>query len=148
MSLFDNTKTSITTIASIVISFLIALLVIYFIGRSTGKAKAIKEKLNPTYPDGGEGIPAGWDPNTLADLLFDKMDGFTINKIGLDALLLQYAGLPTNDMFVAVYSVFNQKHYSEDAGTLREWIESEKYYGFPDIVRPKLYKRMDLLNLK
>ncbi len=142
---------SFKNIIYIIIALFILLIIIYFIGRSSGKAKANNEKKNPTYPQGGQGIPAGWSPIPIADALYEKMNGVTFNKAGLDALLSSFLSLPTDDMFVAVYSVFNQKYGSEKYGTLRNWIKDEDYnfpITFPDIIRPKIYARMDNLNLK
>ncbi|OQA86777.1 MAG: hypothetical protein BWY27_01122 [Bacteroidetes bacterium ADurb.Bin234] len=141
---------SVKNIIYIVIAAFILLIVIYFIGRSSGKAKSANQAKNPVYPQGGQGVPTGWSPVPIADALYKKMEGITINKPSLDALLLSYLTLPTDDMFVAVYSVFNQK-YSSKGGTLRKWIEDEDYtvpIRFPDVIRPKIYARMDKLNLK
>jgi len=136
----------------IIMAAFILLIIIYFIGRSAGKAKSANEAKNPVYPNNGQGIPAGWDPNNLADSLYDKISGTTWNKSALNTVLQQFLALPTNDMFVAVYSVYNEKYFGSGGGTLREQIKDEDYNfpiaGFPDNIRPLIYKRMDLLNLK
>ncbi len=134
-------------------TLLIALLIIYFVGRSTGRARANKKAATPPivdYPHGGKGIPKGFDPEILADKLFLKMKGLTFDKPGLDGLLLQLVSLQTDDMFVAVYDVFNQKYHSAKRGGLRQWIERQDYgfpIRFPDLIRPYVYQRMDNLNL-
>lgn len=134
---------------------LIALLVIYFIGRSSGKGKALKEKNTPpkvVYPNNGQDIPVNWDANILADEMYNQMNGVTWNKIKLEGYFAAYVGLQTDEMFIAVYDVFNQKHMKSDTGTLRQWITDEDYNfpiaGQPHVFRDAVLQRMDLLTLK
>ena len=126
------------------IAIIVIVLVIYFLGRRSSK-------YNPpavSYPNNGADIPQNWDASPLANSMHAEMDGFTLNKIKLDQLFLQLLNLATDEMFIAVSDTFNKLYMKEGNGTLRQWIEDEDYYGFPDSVRPKVYKRMDFLSLK
>ncbi len=102
-----------------------------------------------TYPDGGQGIPAGWNPEPYATKAHDEMQGLNITiPISRNAILMQIAGLPTNDMFVSVYDVFNQKYMSEGNGTFREWVNAEFFAPGTGNVKDTINNRFDILNLK
>jgi len=100
------------------------------------------------YPNGGEGIPAGFDPIPYAKKAHDEMSGISILfSPGRDTILTQIALLSTDDMFASVYDVFNQMYMKEGEGTFREWINDESFAPFSPIPT-KLNARFDKLNLK
>lgn len=100
-----------------------------------------------TYPQGGKGIPLGFDPKPYAEKAYNAMKGvnFSISP-QRDSALISIASLPTDDMFVSVYDVFNQMYMGEGEGTLREWIEDEWFISMP--IKNTLKARFDKLNLK
>lgn len=100
-----------------------------------------------TYPNGGQGLPAGFDPKPYAKTLHDTMSGpnLTISP-QRDAIVLKVSTLPTDDMFVAVYDVFNQLYMSEGDGTLRDWINDE--VTLPYGLKGAMEMRFNKLNLK
>lgn len=97
-----------------------------------------------TYPNGGKGIPVNFDAKGLAQKLHDSMSGWQIVPNEREIYLLQLLNLPTNDMFVAVYDVFNQLYMREGKGTLRQWVNDE----YAVASKSNLLKRFDQLNLK
>jgi hypothetical protein len=105
----------------IIFIIILILLVVYSI-YSFGKKNATGPQGN--YPSGGKALPEGWNPNVLADELFDTMSGFDSTSAKEDAWT-KLSMLPTGDMVVAVYNVFNQKYWSKDNGTLAQWIRDE-----------------------
>jgi len=85
-------------------------------------------------PDNGQGIPEGWSAVPLAAELFKVLDGptfFTEAKQKRDGVIMQFTGLASNDMFVAVYNQFNLSYGG--GKTLRNWIDSE--VGINDAVK-------------
>jgi len=128
-----------------IIIALVIILVIYFWGKRAGKLKANGPEVH--YPNGGNGIPAGWDPKPLAKELHQVMDGLFTLSGTKDAVFSKLLALPTGDMFTAVYSAFNQLYFADGDGTLREWINSEKYTDFTSNTVEDLNNRFDQLNL-
>lgn len=122
-----------------------AILIIYFMGKRRGKQTA--EGPAVSYPNGGQGIPAGWDPKPLAKELHNVMDGLFTLSGTKDTAFKKLLALPTNDMFVAVYSAFNQLYFSKGDGTLREWINAEKWTDLTSSTIEELNNRFDQLNL-
>ena len=110
-----------------------------------GKSKVKPVQAN--YPDGGTGIPAGWKPEILANKLHEAMSGLGTFTGTKDNVWSEMYQLPTNDMFTAVYNVFNQLFVKENNGTLREWISNETYYDYLSGVKGQLLTRFDSLNL-
>lgn len=100
------------------------------------------------YPNGGKGIPLGFNPKQYAEEAYKQMKGVDILvNLKKENVLLQILSLPTDDMFVAVYDVFNQLYFKEGNGTLREWINDE--FITPGTgLKQKLNERLDKLNLK
>jgi len=98
-------------------------------------------------PNAGSGIPQGWSPRTLAQQLFDVLDGATWTlpqKVKRDAVLLLLIQLQTADMFTAVYNDFTQNFGK--GKTLRQWIDSE--IGIDGSIMDELNIRFNLLGLK
>lgn len=124
----------------------VVILVIYFMGRRRGKQTAEGPAVN--YPQGGNAIPAGWDPKPLAKELHQVMDGLFTLSGTKDTSFKKLLALPTDDMFVAVYSAFNQLYFSEGDGTLREWINAEKWTDITSTTIEQLNNRFDKLNLQ
>lgn len=124
---------------------IIAVMIIYFMGKRRGKTTA--EGPAVQYPKGGNAIPAGWDPKPLAKELHQVMDGlFTLSGTKENSFK-KLLSLPTDDMFVAVYSVFNQLYFAAGYGTLREWINAEKYTDITSNTIESINERFDQLNL-
>lgn len=124
---------------------IIAVLIIYFMGKRRGKVTAEGPSVN--YPKGGNAIPLGWDPKPLAKELHQVMDGLFTLSGTKDTTFKKLLSLPTDDMFVAVYSVYNQLYFSAGDGTLREWINAEKYTDLTSTTVESLNERFDKLNL-
>lgn len=95
------------------------------------------------YPNGGEGIPVNFDAKKLAQNAYKAMKG--INLVPASGALLPIIMLPTSDMFVAVYDVFNQLYMHEGEGTFREWVNDEAAIGS---IKGQFNNRFDQLNLK
>lgn len=130
-------------IAAIII---IAVISIYLWGRKRGKESANGPDVN--YPDGGAGIPAGWNPTPLAKELHQVMDGLFTLASTKDETFEKLLALPTDDMFTSVYSAFNQLYFSEGEGTLREWINAESNTVAWDDTVESINNRFDQLNLE
>lgn len=100
------------------------------------------------YPNNGQGIPAGWDAAPLAKELHDVMSGLFTFTGTKDVAFKKLHQIPTDDMFVAVYSTFNQLYMSEGDGTLREWINDEIWTDVASSAKKDINARFDKLNLK
>lgn len=139
--MWDKYKTQIIVAALIIV----VLMTIYFMGKHRGKTTAEGPKVN--YPKGSKSIPAGWDPTPLAKELFSVMDGLFTLSGTKENTFRKLLTLPTDDMFIAVYSAFNQLYFSKGSGTLREWINAEKYTDLFSSTVTELNDRFDKLNL-
>lgn len=127
------------------IGVLIFLVVLGYIFYRKGKKSANGPEVN--FEAGTTQIPAGWNPVTLADELFDSMYGlFSLSTTKSEAWKKLY-DLPTNDMVRAVYSAFNQKYFNKGSGTLTQWVRDEKYYDFTNTSKEQLLNRLSQLNL-
>ncbi len=116
----------------------------FFIYRA-GKKNATPPKVN--YPQGGAGVPQGWDPTAIIDELYDVMSGgFTFSGTK-DAAWIKLRDLATPDMVTAVYDGFNQKHFKDGNGTLTQWIRDENYYDYVSGVKASTIARLQQLNL-
>lgn len=140
--MWEKYKTEII-IASLI---LIAIALIFLYGRKRGLETANGPDV--TYPDGGDGIPAGWSPEPLAEELHNVMDGLFTGSETKDDTFRKLLVLPTDDMFVAVYDVFNQEHFSEGDGTLKQWINDEVLTSAFTSTVDQLNDRFDELNLE
>lgn len=124
--------------------FIIFCLILYFVYRQ-GKKNAEGPKV--TYPEGGNGIPLGWSPVPLVDELFDVMDGGLTFSGTKDEAWKKLRDLATGDMVTAVYSGFNQKHFSKGDGTLTQWIRDENNYDWTSGVKESTLARLQQYNL-
>lgn len=116
---------------------------IYYKGKKSG---AINIPDAP-YPDGTQGIPAGFNPNVLADELHSVMSGLFTLSGTKDKTWRKLLDLPTNDMVVAVYNTFNSKYGGLGKGSLTNWINDEYYYDFASGIKTKVLQRLKSLRL-
>jgi len=135
---------------------LLLALVIFFMGKSSGKRGKKKDVKLPNDIIGAGGSPST-DPNIntgggvlsgalvrkIAVGLHTDMAGF--NWAGHDMTSYKEWVSLSNTGFVAVYNDFNQMYISEDKGTLFNWLIDEMYRDslVDDIILP----RMASLNL-
>ena len=114
---------------------------IYWYGKN---AADDKQKNNPTLPNNGTGIPAGWDPNMRAAALYEVMSGIglTSEKESEWATCMSL----TDDQLTAVYGAFNRRYCAGDDQTLTSWIKWETGAFFGS-VKPSLLQRLRSLNL-
>lgn len=129
-----------------IIIIMVILLVIYFLGKRSGKLKVAGPQ--GKYPHDGDAIPTGWKAEPLREELFNVMDGVFTLASTKDETFQKYLSLPTDDMFVAVYNVFNQKFFNKGKGTLRIWINDESNTVVFDSTIDDLNVRFDRLNLE
>lgn len=129
-----------------IIILIVVVLIIYFWGKRNGRLKTTGP--NVSYPNGGQGIPSGWNPTPLAKELHQVMDGLLTLSGTKENAFKKLLTLPTDDMFTAVYSAFNQLYFSKGYGTLREWINDEKYTDITTNTIENLNIRFDSLNLQ
>lgn len=131
----------------IILFIIIIGIIIFYWGRKT--AKNIPPVVN--YPHNGADIPLNFDASILATDLHEAMKGVSLpstNPFGRDKIFVDYLNLDTDEMFIAVYDTFNKLYMQEEKGTLRQWLQDEFYMWGTDFIRPKIYARMDKLNLK
>jgi hypothetical protein len=120
---------------------LVALLVyFYFKGKKDGKLNIP----DASYPDGGKGVPHGWNPNVLAEKLFSVLDGFLTLAETKVNVLKELNELGTDDMMVAVYNVFNKKYGDKGQGSLTQWIKDEILISK---TKDQVLKRLESLRL-
>ena len=130
----------------IILAIVVVVVVAGYLLYRQGKKSAERPK-DVEYPNNGTGIPAGWSAEIIADNLHDVMDGLFTLPITKDAAWLKLRDLPTNDMVIAVYNVFNQKYFNKDDGTLTQWIKDESVLGWPSEVKETTLARLATLNL-
>lgn len=99
------------------------------------------------YPQGGNGIPAGWNPTPLIEELHDVMSGLFTLSGTKDLTWMKLRDLPTSDMITAVYNGFNQRYFKEDKGTLTQWIRDEKWIDWTSGVKDSTLAKLTSLNL-
>lgn len=124
---------------------LLLILIIYFIGRRAGKRNAEGPKVN--YPKGGEDIPASWSPEPLVKELHNAMDGLFTLSTTKDAAWKKLRDLPTDEMVIATYDVYNQRYFKDGKGTLVQWIDDEYYYDPTTGIKASTLARLRNLNL-
>lgn len=126
----------------IILAIIIIILVVYFYGKKSATPP------KPVYPKGGDDIPVSWSPTPLVEQLYNQMKGANVNRLSRDAAWIELSKLPTNDMVVAVYDVFNQLYYkSEGEGTLTQWIKDESVLGWTSVPKDAALNRLASLNL-
>ncbi|MBD1364379.1 hypothetical protein IDJ77_11220 [Mucilaginibacter sp. ZT4R22] len=117
---------------------------LYYRGKKEGKT----DFPDVDYKTGTQEIPKSYNPNLLADELFDVLDRtFATPGEKEDAFQKMYY-LPNDDLKVLVYNTFNKK-YSKKAGmTLTKWIDSELVFNWGASVRKPLIAKLRSLNCK
>ena len=116
---------------------------IYFKGKKDGKIYIP----DAPYINGANAIPAGWNPNILADRLYTVMNDTIVASGTKDAAWKELLGLATDDMIIAVYNTFNKKYATKGKGSLTEWVNDEIYYDYLSGVKSKLYNKLKSLRL-
>ncbi len=134
-------KWNATNIIIAFVIFVVAVYIIYRIGKKQGDAPVVK------YPHNGEDIPPSWSPEPLADELHDVMGGLFTLTGTKDTAWTKLKDLPTDEMVIAVYSAFNQKYYKEQKGSLTQWIKDENYYDYTSGVKAATLERLAKLKL-
>lgn len=107
-----------------VVAVVIIIIIIYSIGKAAGKGPKQKP-----LPNGGQGIPEGWDPIPSATELHDAMfgnNGYIITGWGTDETKI-FATLSnlTPDMAAATENAYNAKYYPKGNGDLVSDLENE-----------------------
>lgn len=116
---------------------------IYFKGKKDGKIYIP----DAPYINGANAIPAGWNPNILADKLYKAMNDIFVLSGTKDAAWKELLNLSTDDMIIAVYNTFNKKYGTKGKGSLTEWVNDEIYYDYASGVKGKLYDKLKSLRL-
>lgn len=111
------------------------------------KGKKAAGGYQANYPTGGNNIPPSWNPLPLVKELHDVMDSTFTFSGTKDEVWKKVLNLPTDDMIVSVYNVFNQNYSDENNGTLTQWIKDEWNYDFISGVKENLLARLAKLNL-
>lgn len=123
--------------------FIAILAYVYFRGKKAGKTVIP----DAPYIHGKQGIPTGFNPNILADKLYEVMSGMFTMSGHKDAAWSQLLNLQTDDMIIAVYNCFNDKYGSKGKGTLTQWIDDEYYYDFVSGIKKKTVTKLKSLRL-
>lgn len=107
-------------------------------------------------PEGGSGLPVVgttpqgspvfWNPDSMASELFNVMDGLFTFSGTKDDTFKKFGQLPSNDMIVSVYNLFNSKYGKGD--TLTQWINDEYYTDITGSGKELALNRLEQLNLK
>jgi hypothetical protein len=139
MAMYNRNRMTVL-IAVLVIAFAIYM---YFKGKKDGKTIIP----DAPYIHGKAGIPAGFNPNNLADKLYEVMSGLFTVSGHKDAAWNQLLNLATDDMVIAVYNAFNDKYGNKGKGSLTQWIADEYYYDFSTGIKPKVLDRLKKLRL-
>ncbi len=129
----------------ITIIIIVVVLVIWYAGKQRGKSTA--EGPQAEYPEGGNEIPSNWSPEPIVSELYDVMSGWALTGTK-DSAWIKLRDLPTNEMVIAVYNVFNQKYFGEGYGTLVQWIRDEAYYDYFSGVKEGTLARLQNLGLQ
>lgn len=122
--------------------FIVILAIIFY-----RKGKRAAEGPKVTYPQGGNDIPPSWSPEPLVNELYDVMSGLATLSGSKEEAWRKLRDLPTDDMVVSVYDVFNQKYFGKGNGTLTQWIADEWYYDPFSGVKDSVLARLRNLKL-
>lgn len=93
-------------------------------------------------------LTANFNPNTLAEQLYQAMSGLFTLSGTKDAAWRKLYELGTDNMVIAVYNAFNTKYGSKGKGSLTQWIKDETYYDYLTGVRGKALTRLQNLRLQ
>ncbi|MEI8136117.1 MAG: hypothetical protein WCH21_02215 [Bacteroidota bacterium] len=107
-------------------------------------------------PEGGQGLPVVghdpsgnavyWNPDSMAQQLFNVMDGLFTGSATKDEAFTKFGQLPSNDMIVSTYNTFNNKYGKGE--TLTKWINDEWFTDITGSGKDLALSRLDQLNLK
>lgn len=112
-------------VLGLVVLVLIVLGLLYLFG---DKRKTVKVK-KYDLPEQGQGIPTGFNPETVASDLFNALKGSDFDDMEIVKALRKFNELTTDDMKVLAYNTFNESYQGHDENeenfTLREWVNDE-----------------------
>jgi len=117
---------------------------LYLRGKKDGKAYIP----DAPYLKGTVAIPAGYNPNILADELFAAMNDILVLSTTKEIAWNKLLTLPNDDMIIAVYNAFNKKYGPKGKGSLTAWINDEVVYNWGSSVKAKTVAKLRSLNLK
>lgn len=134
---------------AIVIYVILGIVIVYFVGKWSGKFVNKPNKL-PSDTDWGAALTEseGQEVRRLSRALHDDMDSYLVSA-GLRPRDNQaYIDLAKmNDkLFTAVYNDFNDQYLVEENGTLKDWINDE--WGLPGNTKTIILQKFNDLNLK
>lgn len=136
-----------TDLNKYILPIIILAVVVYFIWKN-GKKAGLTIIPDVPYLKDQEILSANFNPNILAEELFNAMDGFFSLSGTKDAAWRKLYELPTNNMVIAVYNAFNQKYGSKGKGSLTQWIADENYYDYLTGMKAKVLNRLQNLRLQ
>ncbi|MFD2581503.1 hypothetical protein ACFSR6_03315 [Pedobacter vanadiisoli] len=116
-----------TDLNKFILPVLLLGVVVYLIWKNGKKAGQTIIPDVPYIQDQGV-ITKSFNPNILAEELFNVMDGLFTLSGTKDAAFRKLYELPTDNMVIAVYNAFNSKYGSKGDGSLTKWINDEYYY--------------------
>jgi hypothetical protein len=117
---------------------------LYYKGRNAG-ATFIPDV---PYIKGVSALPAGFNPNILADELYAAMNDIFVKSTTKEAVWYRLLNLPTDDMIVLVYNTFNKKYGPKQKGSLTKWIDDEVVYNWGSSYKNQVLVKLRSLNLK
>lgn len=134
---------------AIVIYVVLGILIVYFVGKWSGKFVNKPNKL-PNDTDWGSALTEeeGRKVRTMSRDLHDDMDSYLVavgfkqrnNQVYIDLAKIN------EKLFTAVYNDFNDEYLKEEKGTLKQWIADE--YGLPSNTQTIILQKFNDWNLK
>lgn len=122
-------------------------IIIYLIWRN-GKKAGLTIIPDVPYIADQPTITANFNPNILADELYNAMSGLFVLTGTKDAAWRKLYELGTDNMVIAVYNAFNKKYGPKGKGSLTQWIRDEIYYDVFSGMKGKVLQRLQLLRLQ
>lgn len=117
-------------------------------GKKKGEAQAMENLKQEPLPNNGSGIPKGWDPQNLANQLYEAMNSFTTTGTAKGQLFRRCLDL-TDDQTTALYNRFNALFGPKGKGSLTKWVDDEfNRNGLFDSYGNEFLARLRKLNLK
>ncbi|WP_025142746.1 hypothetical protein [Pedobacter jeongneungensis] len=141
------TAPKLTDLNKFILPVILLGVVVYFIWKN-GKKAGLTIIPDVPYIDDQGVMTKNFNPNTLAEELFDVMDGLFTLSGTKDATFRKLYELPTDNMVIAVYNAFNTKYGSKGSGSLTKWISDEAYYNYGLGYKDKAIKRLKSLRLQ
>lgn len=136
-----------TDLNKYILPIIVVGIIVYIIYR---KGKKAGQTIIPDVPylQDQPAITANFNPNTLAEELFNAMDGpFTLSGTKDTAWRKLYE-LGTDNMVIAVYNAFNKKYGDKGNGSLTQWIKDETFYDYLSGMKNKVLTRLQNLRLQ